>query len=302
MKNILDYSEKVEKALKNNQVVVALESTIIAHGFPYPDNIKLAMDLEKQTEESQVTPATIAVIDGSIKVGLNREELEFIAKSKEVKKASLRDLPVLLAKGLSGATTVAATMKIAYLAGIDVFVTGGIGGVHQGAENTFDISADLKALSQYSIIVVCAGAKSVLDLAKTKEVLESKGVPVLGYKTNKLPAFYIQDSGLKADYRIEDGKEAAEIIKVNRRLKNKNGILLTVPIPKEDELNQKEFNKIIKRLNREVTEHKIKGKAITPYLLDRIKDETKGESLKANISLVKNNLAVGIDVAKNLKD
>ncbi len=301
MKNILDYSEKVEEALKNNQVVVALESTIIAHGFPYPENIELAMDLEKQAEESQVTPATIAIIDGRIKVGLNRDELEFIAKSKEVKKASLRDLSVLLAKGLNGATTVAATMKIAYLAGIDVFVTGGIGGVHHGAENTFDISADLKALSQYPIIVVCAGAKSVLDLAKTKEVLESKGVPILGYRTNKLPAFYIQDSGLKVDYRIEDGKEASEIIKVNRQLKNKNGILLTVPIPKEDELNQKEFNEIIERLTGEVTEHKIKGKAITPYLLDRIKDETKGESLKANISLVKNNLTVGIDVAKNLK-
>lgn len=301
MKSFLNYSSEVASALKNDKPIVALESTIIAHGFPYPDNIELANELEKQAREAGVIPATIAIIDGEIKVGLSNDELEFIAKSNDVNKASLRDLPVLLSKQLNGATTVASTMQIAYLAGIDVFVTGGIGGVHRKAEETFDISADLKALSQYPVTVVCAGAKAVLDLPKTKELLESKGVPVLGYQTKKLPAFYIRESGLEVDYMIENAEEVSGIIKSNRLLENKNGILVTVPIPKEDELEEKEFNKIIDELTQEVEEKEIKGKNITPYLLDRIKEKTGGRSLEANVSLVKNNLRAGCNIAKKLK-
>jgi pseudouridine-5'-phosphate glycosidase len=301
MESILSYSREVQNAINEDKPIVALESTIIAHGFPYPDNIELAHELEKQAREAGVIPATIAIINGKIKVGLSNDELEFIAKSDEVKKASLRDLPVLLSKKLNGATTVASTMQIAYLAGIDVFVTGGIGGVHRKAEETFDISADLKALSQYPVTVVCAGAKSVLDLPKTKEVLESKGVPVLGYQTNKLPAFYIRDSGLEVDYMVENAEEVSGIIKSNRLLENKNGILVTVPISKEDELNEKEFNKIIDELTQEVEKKEVKGKNITPYLLNRIKEKTDGRSVDANVSLVKNNLRAGCNIAKRLK-
>jgi len=302
MESILRYSTEVEKAIKEDKPIVALESTIIAHGFPYPDNIELAIELEEQAREAGVVPATIAIIDGKLKVGLTKEELEFIGKSDDIKKASLRDLPVLVSKKLNGATTVAATMQIAYLAGIDVFVTGGIGGVHKKAEETFDISADLRALSEFPVTVVCAGAKSVLDLPKTKEVLESKGVPILGYKTEKFPAFYLRDSGLEVDYSVSNGKEVAEIVKNNMLIENRNGILVTVPIPKKDELNRSQFNKIIDELVREVEDENIRGKDITPYLLARIKEETEGESVKANISLVKNNLRAGCEIAKSVKD
>jgi pseudouridine-5'-phosphate glycosidase len=302
MENILSFSKEVEEAIKENKPVVALESTIIAHGFPYPDNIELALEMEEQARKAGVTPATIAIMDGKIKVGLTEDEIKFIGKSDNIKKASLRDLPVLLSKKLNGATTVAATMQATYLAGIDVFVTGGIGGVHRKAEKTFDISADLKALADYPVTVVCAGAKSVLDLPKTKEVLESKGVPLLGYQTKKLPAFYLRDSGLEVDYDVEDGKAVADIIKQNLLLENRNGILVTVPIPKKDELNRSEFNKIIDELISEVENKNIRGKEITPYLLSRIKEETEGESVKANIALVKNNLKAGCKIAKALKE
>ncbi len=302
MESILSYSTEVEEAIKEEKPIMALESTIIAHGFPYPDNIELAIELEEQAREAGVVPATIAIIDGKLKVGLTKEEIEFIGKSDNIKKASLRDLPVLVSKKLDGATTVAATMQIAYLAGIDVFVTGGIGGVHRKAEETFDISADLRALSEFPVTVVCAGAKSVLDLPKTKEVLESKGVPILGYKTEKFPAFYLRDSGLEVDYSVSNGKEVAEIVKNNMLLENRNGILVTVPIPKKDELNRSQFNKIIDELVREVEDENIRGKDITPYLLTRIKEETDGESVKANISLVKNNLRAGCEIAKSVKD
>ena len=302
MENILSFSKEVEKAIKENKPVVALESTIIAHGFPYPDNIELALKMEEQARKAGVTPATIAIMDGKIKVGLTEDEIKFIGKSDNIKKASLRDLPVLLSKKLNGATTVAATMQAAYLAGIDVFVTGGIGGVHRKAEKTFDISADLKALADYPVTVVCAGAKSVLDLPKTKEVLESKGVPLLGYQTKQLPAFYLRDSGLEVDYEVKDGRAVADIIKQNLLLENRNGILVTVPIPKKDELNRSEFNKIIDELISEVEDKNIRGKEITPYLLSRIKEETEGESVKANIALVKNNLKAGCKIAKALKE
>lgn len=301
MENILSFSKEVEEAIKENKPIVAMESTIIAHGFPYPDNLKLALLLEEQARKDNVVPATIAIIDGKIKVGLTKKEIEFIAQSSDIKKASLRDLPVLLTKKLNGATTVAATMQIAYLAGIDVFVTGGIGGVHRKAEETFDISADIKALSEFPVTVVCAGAKAVLDLPKTKEMLESKGVPVLGFQTDKLPAFYLRDSGLEVDYRVDSGNEVANIIKNNMLLENRNGVLVNVPIPQEDELNRSNFNKIIDELIQEVEEKNIRGKDITPYLLSRIKEETSGKSVDANISLVKNNLKAGCQIAKALK-
>lgn len=301
MERIIEYSKQVENALKEDKPIVALESTIIAHGFPYPDNIKLAYKLEEMAKNNGVIPATIGIIGGKIKVGLTEEEIEFIGKSNDIYKASLRDLPVLLSKKLHGATTVAATMKISYLSGIDVFVTGGIGGVHRNAEETFDVSADLKALSEYPITVVCAGVKSVLDLAKTKEVLESKGVPLLGYRTEKLPAFYLRDSGYLVDYSVNDDEEVTDIINKNFLLQNRNGILVTVPIPKEDELDKENFDKIINKLDNELKEKEITGKKITPYLLSRIKEETNKKSVKANISLVKNNLKVGCEVVKSLK-
>ncbi|HKL12337.1 MAG TPA: pseudouridine-5'-phosphate glycosidase [Halanaerobiales bacterium] len=302
VENFLRYSKEVGKAIKEDQPIVALESTIIAHGFPYPDNIELAIELEEQAREVGVIPATIAIIDGELRVGLTKEEIEFLGQSNNIKKASLRDLPVLVSKKLNGATTVAATMQIAYLAGIDVFVTGGIGGVHRKAEKTFDISADLKALSEFPVTVVCAGAKSVLDLPKTKEVLESKGVPILGYNTEKFPAFYLRDSGLEVDYPVSNGKEVADIMVKNMLLENRNGILVTVPIPKEDELNRAQFNKIIDELIQEVEDKNIRGKDITPYLLARIKEETDGASVKANISLVKNNLKAGCKISQALKE
>ncbi|MCF8008231.1 MAG: pseudouridine-5'-phosphate glycosidase [Halanaerobiales bacterium] len=302
MNNLINLSKEVKEALDKNRPVIALESTIIAHGFPYPDNIKLAKELIKQTKEKGVMPATVAIIDGKIRVGLNDKELEYIAKSDNIHKASLRDIPVLNAKKLSGATTVAATMQIAYLAGIDLFVTGGIGGVHRGAESSFDISADLNALAKFPVTVICAGAKSVLDLAKTQEVLETKGVPLLGYKTNKLPAFYLRESEFDVDYRIENVKEIVEIIKANKIINNSNGILVTVPIPKEDELDKVKYNNILDKLLIELKEKSITGKKITPYLLSRINKETKGESVQANVSLVKNNLKVGIDIAQKLKE
>lgn len=302
LKRIIEYSQQVEIALKEDKPIVALESTIIAHGFPYPDNIKLAFRLEELAKKEDVIPATVGIIGGKIKVGLTEEEIEFIGKSDDIYKASLRDLPVLLSKKLHGATTVAATMQISYLSGIDVFVTGGIGGVHRNAEETFDISADLKALSEYPVTVVCAGAKSVLDLAKTKEVLESRGVPLLGYNTKKMPAFYLRDSGLQVDYSVNSGMEVAEIINNNLLLQNRNGVLVTVPIPKEDELERENFNEIINKLDKELKKAGITGKEITPYLLSRIKEETNEKSVKANVSLVKNNLRVGCEIVKSLKE
>ncbi|MEW8998098.1 MAG: pseudouridine-5'-phosphate glycosidase [Thermoanaerobacter sp.] len=300
MNNFIDMSKEVKEAMEEGKPVVALESTIISHGMPYPENIETAKTLENIIREHGAIPATIAIINGRIKIGLSEEELEFMGTSKEILKASRRDLPVVLAKGLSAATTVSATMICANLAGIKVFVTGGIGGVHRGAEQTFDISADLQELANTDVAVVCAGAKAILDLPRTLEYLETFGVPVVGFKTSEFPAFYTRESGLKVDYKVDDEIEAAKIIKTKWDLGLKGGVLIANPIPKEYALDKTYIDKAIEDALYEAEKRNIKGKEITPFLLDKIKDLTQGKSLKANIELVKNNAHVGAKIAIEL--
>ncbi|AAM23619.1 pseudouridine-5'-phosphate glycosidase [Caldanaerobacter subterraneus] len=300
MNRFIDLSEEVKSALEERRPVVALESTIISHGMPYPQNIETARALEEIVRENGAVPATIAIIGGKIKIGLNEEELEFMGTSKEILKASKRDLPVVLAKGLNAATTVSATMICANLAGIKVFVTGGIGGVHRGAEETFDISADLQELANTNVAVVCAGAKAILDLPRTLEYLETFGVPVIGFRTEEFPAFYTRESGLKVDYRVEDEVEAAKVIKTKWDLGLKGGILIANPIPEEYALDRAYIEKAIEEAIFEADRRGIRGKALTPFLLEKIKDLTEGKSLKANIELVKNNARVGAKIAVQL--
>jgi pseudouridine-5'-phosphate glycosidase len=300
MNNFIDMSKEVKEAMEEGKPVVALESTIISHGMPYPENIETAKTLENIVREHGAIPATIAIINGRIKIGLSEEELEFMGTSKEILKASRRDLPVVLAKGLSAATTVSATMICANLAGIKVFVTGGIGGVHRGAEQTFDISADLQELANTDVAVVCAGAKAILDLSRTLEYLETFGVPVVGFKTWEFPAFYTRESGLKVDYKVDDEIEAAKIIKTKWDLGLKGGVLIANPIPEEYALDKAYIDKAIEDALYEAEKRNIKGKEITPFLLDKIKDLTQGKSLKANIELVKNNAHVGAKIAIEL--
>jgi pseudouridine-5'-phosphate glycosidase len=300
MNKFIDLSKEVKEAMEEGKPVVALESTIISHGMPYPENIETAKTLENIIREHGAIPATIAIINGRIKIGLSEEGLEFMGTSKEILKASRRDLPVVLAKGLSAATTVSATMICANLAGIKVFVTGGIGGVHRGAEQTFDISADLQELANTDVAVVCAGAKAILDLSRTLEYLETFGVPVVGFKTWEFPAFYTRESGLKVDYKVDDEIEAAKIIKTKWDLGLKGGVLIANPIPEEYALDKAYIDKAIEDALYEAEKRNIKGKEITPFLLDKIKDLTQGKSLKANIELVKNNAHVGAKIAIEL--
>ena len=300
MNKFIDLSKEVKEAMEERKPVVALESTIISHGMPYPENIETAKTLENIVREHGAIPATIAIINGRIKIGLSEEGLEFMGTSKEILKASRRDLPVVLAKGLSAATTVSATMICANLAGIKVFVTGGIGGVHRGAEQTFDISADLQELANTDVAVVCAGAKAILDLSRTLEYLETFGVPVVGFKTWEFPAFYTRESGLKVDYKVDDEIEAAKIIKTKWDLGLKGGVLIANPIPEEYALDKAYIDKAIEDALYEAEKRNIKGKEITPFLLDKIKDLTQGKSLKANIELVKNNAHVGAKIAIEL--
>ncbi|MGB9781199.1 pseudouridine-5'-phosphate glycosidase [Caldanaerobacter sp.] len=300
MHRFIDLSEEVDKALKEGKPIVALESTIISHGMPYPENIETAKAVEEIVRKNGAIPATIAIINGKIKIGLNEKELEFMGTSKEILKASRRDLPVILAKGLNAATTVSATMICANLAGIKVFVTGGIGGVHRGAEETFDVSADLQELANTDVAVVCAGAKAILDLPRTLEYLETFGVPVIGFKTEEFPAFYTRESGLKVDYMVEDEVEAARVIKTKWDLGLKGGILIANPIPEEYALDRAYIEKAIEEAIFEADRLGIRGKALTPFLLEKIKDLTGGKSLKANIELVKNNARVGAKIAVQL--
>lgn len=301
MNEIISISQEVKEALDSNQPVVALESTLIAHGFPYPQNYNLALELEEQARKAGVIPATIAIMNGKIKVGLSRDEVEYIATSREVHKASLRDLPVLVAKNLNGGTTVATTMQVAEMVGIKVFVTGGIGGVHLNGEKTLDISADLQALARYKVVVVCAGAKSVLDLPKTRERLETLGVPVLGYQSDKFPAFYLRDSGLSVDYRVDSPEEVVNIMKVKEELDIPGGLVVTTPVPEDAELDREIYEGILRKLIKETEEKKVTGKKVTPYLLKRLKEETGGESVKTNIALIKNNLTVGCRIASSFQ-
>lgn len=293
----LEVKDEVSQALEQKKPVVALESTIISHGMPYPENIIVAKNVENIIRSKGAIPATIAIINGKMKVGLTEEELEFMGSSKDILKASRMDLPVIIAKGLNAATTVAATMIISNLAGIRVFVTGGIGGVHRKAQQTFDISADLQELAKTNVAVVCAGPKAILDLELTKEYLETFGVPLIGYQTDEIPSFYSRRSGIKVPYRIDSAKEAGLIMKAKWDLGLQGGILITNPIPEKYSMDKETINKIVDQAINEAEDKGIKGKELTPFLLSKIKELTKGESLEANIELILNNAIVGAEIA-----
>ncbi len=301
LKKYLDVSPEVAQALAEGKPVVALESTIISHGMPYPQNVETAMNVEKIVRENGAIPATIAVIGGKLRVGASYEEIVHLGKKGlDTTKASRRDLPVLIARGEDGATTVAATMIIAALAGIRIFATGGVGGVHRGAETTMDISADLEELAMTPVMVVCAGAKSILDLGLTLEYLETKGVPVLGYQTKELPAFYTRKSGFSVDYQVDSPYEVASIFQAKLDLDLKGGMLVTNPIPEQYAMDFEYINRSIEEAVARANQLGIKGKATTPYLLDEIKNITKGSSLEANIQLVYNNAALASKIACEL--
>ena len=299
-KNYLDVTPEIAEAIKANKPVVALESTILSHGMPYPENLEFAHKVEEIIRGKGAIPATTAIIGGKLKVGLNAQELEIMCKSKEVGKVSRRDVAVYLATNQTGATTVATTMLIASLAGIKVFATGGIGGVHRGAETTMDISADLQELAHTPVYVVCAGCKSILDIGLTLEYLETFGVPVLGYQTENFPAFYCRESGFGVDYKVNDAAEAAKIIKTKVDLGLKGGGLIANPIPEEYGMDSKEMDVIIQKALDSAKADHIHGKATTPYLLAHIKDYTEGRSLASNLQLAYNNARVASDIAVEL--
>ena len=286
----LSLSPEVAKALEEGKPVVALESTLISHGMPYPQNVETALRVEQTIRDNGAVPATIAIIGGKMKAGCTHEEIEYLGKKGQaVIKASRRDLPVLLARGEDGATTVTTTMIIASLAGIKVFATGGIGGVHRGAQQTFDISADLEELAQTQVMVICAGAKSILDLGLTLEYLETKGVPVIGYGTDELPAFYTRHSGFGVDYRIDTPEELAAAFQAKIACGLKGGMLVTNPIPEEYSMDADVINAAIEKALSEADKKGVHGKQCTPFLLAKVKDLTGGDSLAANIQLVLNN-------------
>ncbi|MGO1527368.1 MAG: pseudouridine-5'-phosphate glycosidase [Senegalia sp. (in: firmicutes)] len=298
----IEIKEEVRKALEENKPVVSLESTIISHGMPYPQNVETARKVEEIVRENGSIPATIAILDGKIKVGLTDEELEYLGKAKNVVKASRRDLPFILAKKLNGATTVASTMIISDLVGIRVFATGGVGGVHRGAQQTFDISADLMELAHTNVAVVCAGVKSILDIGLTLEYLETQGVPVIGFATDEFPAFYTRKSGFNVDYRVDNTKELAKAIKTKWDLNLDGGLVISNPIPKEYEMDSEKINTAIENAVKEAEEKGIKGKETTPFLLSKIKDITQGKSLESNIELVYNNALVASKLAYDLSN
>ncbi|MDD6502746.1 MAG: pseudouridine-5'-phosphate glycosidase [Oscillospiraceae bacterium] len=290
LNDYMDINPEVKKALEEGRPVVALESTIISHGMPYPQNTDTALKVEEIVRSEGAVPATMAIIGGRLKIGCTPEDIEYLGrKGLAVNKTSRRDLPILVAKKEDGATTVATTMILAAMAGIKVFATGGVGGVHRGAEVTMDISADLEELAQTPVMVVCAGAKSILDLGLTLEYLETKGVPVIGYQTEELPAFYTSKSGFGVDYRLDSPEEIAEAFHVKQQLGMKGGMLVTNPIPTEYEMAPDVINAAIDQAVAEANEKGIKGKNITPFLLDRIQQITGGDSLASNIQLVFNN-------------
>ncbi len=297
LNNYLDIHPDVEDAIKNKLPIVALESTIISHGMPYPNNIETALMVEDTVRSNNAIPATIAIINGRLKVGLSSKEIEFLATNNKVRKVSRRDLAIAVSKKLSGSTTVASTMIIASLAKIAVFATGGIGGVHRGAEKTFDISADLEELSKTNVCVVCAGPKAILDIGLTLEYLETKGVPVIGYKTSELPAFYSSKSGFNVDYRVDAALDIAEILKTKWDLSIKGGVLVTNPIPIAFELELVIMNEAINEAIIEADKEKIIGKEITPYLLSKVNELTEGKSLDANIKLIQNNASLAAKIA-----
>ena len=301
MNKYLDVSPEVQAALAAGKPIVALESTIISHGMPYPKNVETALRVEQTIRDNGAVPATIAVIGGRLKAGLTQEEIEYLGKTgRGVAKASRRDLPALIARKADGATTVATTMIIANLAGIKIFATGGIGGVHRGAEVTMYISADLEELAQTPVMVVCAGAKSILDLGVTLEYLETKGVPVIGYGTEELPAFYTRQSGFGVDYRVDSPEELAAMFRAQRDLDYKGGMLVTNPIPEQYSMDKAVIDAAIDRALKEAEEAGVKGKEVTPFLLAKVVELTGGDSLEANIQLVLNNARLAARTAAEL--
>ncbi len=297
----LDIAPEVAEALAQNKPVVALESTIISHGMPYPQNVETALKVEQVIRDNGAVPATIAIIGGRLKAGLSKDEIEHLGKTGyDVPKVSRRDLPIIVAKGMDGATTVATTMIIASLAGIKIFATGGIGGVHRGAETTMDISADLEELAMTPVMVVCAGAKSILDLGLTLEYLETKGVPVIGYGTKELPAFYTRKSGFGVDYELDTPLELATAFHVKQKVGLKGGMLVANPIPEEYSMDPDVINKAIDEAIAESRKQGIHGKDTTPFLLAKVKEITGGDSLDSNIQLVFNNAALAAKTAVEL--
>ena len=304
MKNFMKYlevSQEVKEALENNKPVVALESTIISHGMPYPQNCETALKVEKVIRDNGAIPATIAILNDKLKVGLSETEIEFLGKEgSKITKVSRRDLAYIVANNLHGATTVATTMIIAELAGVKIFATGGIGGAHRGAETTMDISADLEELANTNVAVICAGAKSILDLGLTLEYLETHGVPVLGYQTKKLPAFYTRESEFDLDYKIDTPEELARIISTKWELGLNGGVVVANPIPVEFSMDYNLITESIENAVKEAEKNGIKGKETTPFLLAKIKEITKGASLEANIQLVYNNAKLASEIARNM--
>ncbi|MCE5000897.1 pseudouridine-5'-phosphate glycosidase [Staphylococcus pseudoxylosus] len=297
MKQYIEFSQEVQQGMDNNKPIVALESTIISHGMPYPQNVEMAKNVEQIIRNHGAIPATIALINGKIKIGLESEELTLLAKHDDVAKVSRRDLAEIIATKRIGATTVASTMICAELAGIQFFVTGGIGGVHRGVEHTMDISADLEELGQTNVTVICAGAKSILDLPKTLEYLETKGVPVIGYQTEELPAFFTPESGIKLNSSADSPETIAQICKAKNDLALSGGIVVANPVPKTHALSKSYIDRIITDAVQEAEEKGISGKDSTPFLLGKIVEKSEGKSLETNIKLVENNAVLGAKIA-----
>ena len=294
---ILQLSAEVEKAKKLNKPIVALETTIISHGMPYPDNLSTALEVEKIIREEGATPATIGLVDGQIKIGMSKKEIELFAKSSDVTKVSRRDIPIVMSNNANGATTVAGTILLAKLAGINVMATGGIGGVHRDAENTFDISADLQELSNTDITVICAGPKSILDIGLTLEYLETMGVPVIGYNTNLLPTFYCHESKFEVDFNYKKPSDIAKVMSNQRHLSLKGGMLVCNPIPKEFSIDSSIIENSINSSTEIAKKNNVKGKDLTPFLLQNITSLTKGVTLKSNIKLMLNNAKLAAKIA-----
>ncbi|WP_019119403.1 pseudouridine-5'-phosphate glycosidase [Brevibacillus massiliensis] len=301
MKEYLTFTKEVQHALENNLPIVALETTIISHGMPYPQNIEMARQVEQIIRDNGAIPATIGIMNGKIKIGLDEQELEEFATNQEVEKVSRRDFPYILATGKIGATTVAATMIAAGLAGIKVFATGGIGGVHREGEVTWDVSADLTELARTNVAVVCAGAKSILDIGRTLEYLETQGVPVVGYQCSEFPSFYSRESGYQVDFRLDSPEAVAAVMDTKWKLGLDGGLVIANPVPEADALPHGEIEAAIGQALQEAKANGITGKHVTPFLLDRVKQLTAGKSLQTNISLVKHNAEVAAKIAVALQ-
>ncbi len=298
--NHLQISDEVKSALSNNKPLVGLESTIISHGMPYPKNLETAIEVENLVRENGAVPATLAILNGIIKVGLNKDELEFLSKEKNILKASRKDIPVVIAQKLNAATTVSATMICAKLASLKIIATGGIGGVHRNAQETFDVSADLMELANTNVAVVSSGVKSILDIGLTLEYLETQGVPVIGFCTEEFPAFYTRESGFKVDYEICSAEVIADMIGAKWELGLNGGVLIANPIPEEFAMDKNKINFAIEEALRIADERKIKGKDVTPFLLSKIENITQGASLASNIKLVLNNAKLAAEISRYL--